>query len=164
MTLTLHGQRLQLLGERAIFWENEATLLVADCHFGKSAAFRSAGLAVPEGTTHDDLARLDTLVATTRAQRLLVVGDFFHAPTGYRAEVLAALAAWRRRHATVAVTLVRGNHDRALHRLPPDLALETVAGARAHAPFVFVHDPRTPRAPARTRVRRWPSADTCTPP
>ncbi|CAN5366364.1 hypothetical protein BH10PSE17_BH10PSE17_35830 [soil metagenome] len=45
------GERLELLPERAIWWPGERTLLIADVHFGKGAAFRALGVPVPRGTT-----------------------------------------------------------------------------------------------------------------
>ena len=43
------------LPERAAFWRDASTLLVADCHFGKTASFRRHGLPVPEGSTADEI-------------------------------------------------------------------------------------------------------------
>jgi uncharacterized protein len=82
VVIHLRGEPLHLLPERAAFIERTATLLVADPHFGKSASFRAAGLAVPGGTTAGSLARLDAALARTGARRLVFLGDFFHARTG----------------------------------------------------------------------------------
>ena len=41
------GERLVLLPEMAAYWERAGTLLVADPHFGKAAAFRAAGIPEP---------------------------------------------------------------------------------------------------------------------
>lgn len=139
--LRLGGQSLDLLPERAVFWRDRATVLVADCHFGKAASFRQHGVAVPEGDTRDDLARLDRVMAETAACRLLVVGDFFHSPQGYCPEVVQALLDWRRRHPALRVTLVPGNHDRALHRLPTGLALELAPEPHKLDGLTFIHDP-----------------------
>ena len=114
---------------------------MADCHFGKAASFRSHGLAVPEGGTGDDLARIDALIGGTNARRLVVVGDLFHAPSGYRPEVIDALVAWRSRHRGLRLTLVPGNHDRLLHRLPASLDLEMAGDPHVEGAFRFVHDP-----------------------
>lgn len=140
-SLRFGDQTLDLLPARAAFWREQGSLVVADCHFGKAASFRSHGLAVPEGGTADDLARLDSLIGRTGARRLIVVGDFFHAPSGYRPEVVDQLIAWRHRHDFLRLTLVPGNHDRSLHRLPTALGLEIVGDPHAEEPFRFVHDP-----------------------
>jgi DNA ligase-associated metallophosphoesterase len=141
LSLSLAGQTLDLFPDGAAWWREQGILILADCHFGKSASFRHHGVAVPEGGTVDDLERIDRLLARTGAGQLLVVGDFFHAPTGYSDEVMAWLMAWRERHADLRVTLVPGNHDRWLHRLPSRLALEIVPGVHQLGVMGFVHDP-----------------------
>ena len=141
LSLSLAGQTLDLFPDGAAWWREQGILMLADCHFGKSASFRHHGVAVPEGGTVDDLERIDRLLARTGAGQLLVVGDFFHAPTGYSDEVMAWLMAWRERHADLRVTLVPGNHDRWLHRLPSRLALEIVPGVHQLGVIGFVHDP-----------------------
>lgn len=159
LSLRLGGQTLDLLPERAAFWREQSALLVADCHFGKAASFRRHGLAVPEGGTADDLARLDTLVLRTGAQRLLVVGDFFHAPTGYGAAVIDALVEWRARNDQLHVALVPGNHDRLLHRLPASLRLDIVSDPFIEAGLCFVHDPAQVNDLERTGVGAEPGRE-----
>jgi DNA ligase-associated metallophosphoesterase len=105
---------LELLPQRAAWWPSERTLLVADLHLGKDAHFASAGCPVPAGEagpTGRTLSVLDEALCTTRAERLIVLGDLFHAGgPGYFAAI-DALAAWRGRWRTLGLTLVRGNHD-----------------------------------------------------
>ena len=76
------GERVSLLPERAAYWERTRTLLVADPHFGKAAAFRAAGVPVPRGTTTGSLTRLDAALARTGAARIVFLGDFLHAREG----------------------------------------------------------------------------------
>lgn len=113
-TLELGGLQLVLLGERAVHVPELATLLLADLHLGKGDAFRRAGIALPRGGTALDLARLDALIRSHRAERVIVLGDLIHGP-------LPADAHWREqwrtfldRHAGVGFAAVLGNHDRAL--------------------------------------------------
>jgi len=80
-----------------------ATLLVADLHLGKAATFRSQGIPVPEGSAQKDLARLALLVAATRARRLIVLGDLFHAKSGCTEHVFAEFTAARERFGGVDV-------------------------------------------------------------
>lgn len=40
MMVTLHGETMELLPERALHWPARHVLLIADIHFGKAAAFR----------------------------------------------------------------------------------------------------------------------------
>lgn len=103
--------RLWLLPQRAAWWPHSETLFVADVHLGKAAAFRAAGLAVPGGTTADNLQRISALVEALGARRLVVLGDWLHARTSLTPAVLQAVAAWRTRHKALACVPVRGNHD-----------------------------------------------------
>ena len=133
-----------LLPGRAAFLPASGTLLVADLHLGKAATFRSRGIPVPEGSAQKDLARLAVLVAATRARRLVVLGDLFHARSGCTADVFAEFTAARSRFAGTAVVLVAGNHDRSVGRLPAGLGIDSVLRTHDEPPFHFVHEPGTP--------------------
>jgi DNA ligase-associated metallophosphoesterase len=110
------GARLVPLPERALWLPEAALLLVADAHIGKAQSFRRLGVPVPEATTAGTLARLDAALARCAAagggvRGIVFLGDLLHAARGRGAATLAAVAAWRARHAGLALTLVRGNHD-----------------------------------------------------
>lgn len=116
------GTTLWLLPQRAVWWPAARTAFVADVHFGKAATFRRAGQPVPHGTTADNLARLDAVLAVTGAQHLVFLGDFLHARSGAADALWSQLLPWRERHAAVRMTLVRGNHD--LHAGDPPQTLD----------------------------------------
>jgi DNA ligase-associated metallophosphoesterase len=140
--VTIAGEPVQLMAERALFWEREQALVVADLHWGKAATFRAAGIALPPGTTTDDLARLDRALTRTRARRLFLLGDLFHAREGRRAaQTLAAVATWRASHPALDVLLVRGNHDRRAGDPPPDLGIAVVDAPHHVGPFALHHEP-----------------------
>jgi DNA ligase-associated metallophosphoesterase len=144
------GRHLSLLPERAAWLADAGLLLVADVHFGKAASFRRLGVPVPSGTTAANLARLDALLArlTGAAVRELVfLGDFLHAASGRAPATLAALQAWRERHADLAMTLVRGNHDDHAGDPPPELFITVVDEPWHHAGLALCHDPATPCPP-----------------
>lgn len=117
------GTALQLLPQRALWWPAAHMVLVADVHFGKAATFRRAGQPVPHGTTADNLARLDAVLAATGADHLVFLGDFLHARSGAADALWQQLLPWRQRHARVAMTLVRGNHDQHAGDPPAALAI-----------------------------------------
>lgn len=139
--MTVAGEELLLLGDRAACWPARATLLVADPHFGKAAAFRFAGLFVPKGTTAAALARLSQLLAATGAERIVFLGDFLHAREGRHEPMWAAITSWRQAHANVAMSLVRGNHDRHAGDPPGELGIEVVDGPMVEGPFALAHHP-----------------------
>ena len=78
--LDIAGERLILRADRSVYWPRTATLFVADTHFGKAGVFRRHGMGLPQGTTDADLARLGAAIAATEAARVVVLGDFVHAP------------------------------------------------------------------------------------
>jgi DNA ligase-associated metallophosphoesterase len=137
----LAGEHVELFAERALYWPRRRTLFVADVHLGKAAAFRAGGIPLPRGTTAGDLARLARLLAATRAERLVVLGDFLHARQGRTPAVERAFAAWRDRHRSLAITLVRGNHDAKAGDPPPAWRIEVVAEAHPLEPFLLCHEP-----------------------
>jgi DNA ligase-associated metallophosphoesterase len=104
-------ETLWLLPGRAAFWVRTSTLLVADAHLGKAAAFRRAGIPVPQGTTGNNLSRLSALVTKCSAERVVFLGDLVHDAAARRA-ASNAFVRWRAQHEALDVMLVRGNHDR----------------------------------------------------
>lgn len=136
------GETLALFPERAAFWERENTLLVADLHFGKAAAFRAGGIPVPGGTTADALRRLDDLISQTRATRIVFLGDFLHARAGRAPDTLRALPEWREQRYELDLVLVRGNHDHHAGDPGPELRMTCVDAPFVVPPFAFAHRPK----------------------
>lgn len=134
--LTVCGETLLLHPERAAIWRR--TVIVADTHFGKSSFFARHGIAVPKGSDDDDRARLTELIQASQAQRLIVVGDFLHAPLTPDSAEARDLDAWARALAPVRITVVAGNHDRGTGR--PSALIEWHEQELRDPPFRFVHD------------------------
>ncbi len=142
---TVHwaGEALHLLPAHALWWPAGETLFIADLHLGKAASYRAQGQPVPGGTTQDNLARLDALIATHRPRRLVCLGDFLHAASGRTPAVLRSLLDWRARHHHVAMTLVRGNHDDRAGDPPPEAGIEVVDEPWLLGPFACCHHPQS---------------------
>lgn len=138
---TLAGERVLLLAQKALYWPREKMLVVADIHFGKAAAFRALGVPVPRGTTSENLAALDALIAAQAVAHIVFLGDFLHAKAAHASATVAAMLAWRARHADLRLTLVRGNHD--AHAGDPSalLRIDIVDEPYLRAPFAFCHHP-----------------------
>ena len=142
LLLHLAGEQVRFLPERALFWPSACALVVADLHWGKAAAFRSAGIPIPGGATRRDLDRLDAAILRTGARRLIVLGDLFHARAGRVAtRTLAALRSWRAEREGLEIQLVRGNHDRHAGDPPPDLRVNSLDAPAFLPPFVLRHEP-----------------------
>lgn len=140
---TPKGPHVRLLPGRAVLLEGNdggsgPWLVVADVHLGKSATFRARGLAVPEGDTEQDLAGLLRLARRHSVARLVVNGDLFHAPAGITPELEAAVSGFSE-ELGVPLTLVTGNHDAKIRRLPA--GVESVPFLDFEGGIRLVHDP-----------------------
>lgn len=134
------GEHLVLLPDRAVWWPARRTLIASDLHLGKSQTLRAGGSAVPAGVLGETLGRLDRLIASTGAERLLVVGDLLHAGVGLTAELVERVASWRRAFGG-RVVVVPGNHDRALPRVAQAWGIEVAAELLAEDGLAFCHEP-----------------------
>lgn len=141
LSLTIADESLILSPERALFWERTQTLLAADLHWGKDAAFRAGSIPVPGGSLADDLSRLDTALARHPTQRLVLLGDLLHARESLAPDVIEAVARWRETWREIDIILVRGNHDRHVRALPEHWRMTEIRGELAESPFVLRHTP-----------------------
>lgn len=132
----LAGERLVARGDRTLYWPAAATLFVADLHLGKGASFRAGGVPIPTGSTIATLEALGVAVEASGAERLIVLGDLWHARTGRTPENREALAAWRQARPRLETLLVIGNHDRGA-----GWELQAVEEGHRLAPFVLRHHP-----------------------
>jgi DNA ligase-associated metallophosphoesterase len=135
------GETLWLLPQRATFWPARRTLLVADLHLGKPAAFRAAALPVPEATMDADLDRLSNALRRTRAERLVILGDLLHARSGQTPRTVEAVNRWRERHRDLTVVLVLGNHDKRCGPTPDEWRMQIAQELKQEPPFIWCHWP-----------------------
>jgi DNA ligase-associated metallophosphoesterase len=143
LDVILGGAHFTLLGGQAALWRERGWLVVADAHFGKAAVFRARGVPVPQGTTSDNLARLDALIAAHAPRGIVFLGDLFHAREAHAPATLARLADWRARHAALDLVLVEGNHDRHAGPPPARLGLRVEAEPWCVDGLAFCHHPQT---------------------
>ncbi len=141
VAVQLAGCELWLLADKAIWWPEQQALLIADLHLGKAATYRQLGQPVPHGTTAENFQRLDRLLERYACRRLIVLGDFLHARQAQNPVTLAALSEWRGRYPQLAITLIRGNHDRNAGDPPAALDIETVAEPLLLGPYAMQHEP-----------------------
>lgn len=99
-----------MLPGRALLWEEEQILLVADTHFGKTDTFRRGGIPVPDGADKQGMNELASLIRETKARRCIILGDFFHSVinAGW-----ISVKDWclHQKKMGLPVELVPGNHD-----------------------------------------------------
>lgn len=137
--VTIRGEDLWFHPERAVIWPARRTVIVADTHFGKSALFGHHGLAVPAGADQRDRERLNELVRSSGAERLVILGDFLHAPLRADSRDAQDLTEWVRGLQATEIRVIAGNHDRGPAqgwRMP----LEWQEPDLLEPPFRFTHD------------------------
>lgn len=139
---TINGVHLTLLARRAAYSKQHQTLFVADTHFGKDATFRHFGIPVPSGTCAGTLRKLSHLIETTSAQRLVILGDMFHARSSLSLEVCTSIDTFFQRHTSLAVSLVRGNHDDQVGRLPCHWPIEVIQRGSRIGRIALGHEPQ----------------------
>ncbi|MEB2871390.1 ligase-associated DNA damage response endonuclease PdeM [Pseudomonas rhizosphaerae] len=139
-SVQLAGVELWLLADKAIYWPERQTLLIADAHFGKAAAYRKLGQPVPQGTTTSNLQVIDRMLGKYPTQHLVFLGDFLHAPGSHSAGTLSTLAAWRTELPDLRITLIRGNHDKRAGDPPVELRFEVVTEPLEMGPFALQHE------------------------
>jgi DNA ligase-associated metallophosphoesterase len=142
LSLDLAGEPLWLLPQRAAYLPAHRTLLIADAHLGKAVSFRRLGVPVPEATTAGTLARLDEALAACAAERIVFLGDLLHSAQARAAATLAAVQAWRQRHAALDLVLVRGNHDRHAGDPPTDWGMQAVDEPLRLGGLALLHHPQ----------------------
>jgi len=76
--ILLSGHALTPVAAGALFWEAESTLIVADLHLEKGAAFASIGMLLPPYDTRVTLARLASIIKAFAPRRVVALGDSFH--------------------------------------------------------------------------------------
>lgn len=111
LTIRWKGEDLVLLPERAIYWPDQDSLLIADLHIAKGATLREAGIPVPPGSSQRTLDRLSKLIEHHRPAQILVLGDLFHGREAANPENLMLFETWKQ-SVNVPILLVAGNHDR----------------------------------------------------
>jgi DNA ligase-associated metallophosphoesterase len=140
LSLAIEGEELLLHPARALIWPRRRTVIVADTHFGKSAHFGRHGIAVPAGADEDDRERLNRLIAESDAKRLIILGDFLHAPLAEGSLDADALRTWiDGLDALVDVHVIAGNHDRGGSWTLPK-SLHWWQRSWVDPPFRFIHD------------------------
>jgi len=130
------NETLTLTNQRVLFWEAQQALILSDIHIGKTAHFQQHGIAVPDDILNKDLKRLQLLIENFNPQKLIVVGDLFHAAYNQNFEVFIQ---WMQQFDDLEKILIRGNHDRFSTRFYESLGFHTKK-QQTYNQLVFVHD------------------------
>jgi uncharacterized protein len=131
------GEHLVMSGERALFWESQSTLIIADLHVGKTGHFRKEGIGVPAAVYKDDLHRLLSQVLFFKAERLIIVGDLSHSVANRELDLFRK---WRKDFSSLEVHLTKGNHDILDNRWYEEADIMVHNTPLPLHPFLFAHD------------------------
>jgi DNA ligase-associated metallophosphoesterase len=108
LDITVSGHDFTLLPQKAVIWQSQKTLLLADVHAGKASHFRNNG--IPLSTDHllSDLNRIASILEEYQLEKIIFLGDLYHSSQNIENtlidEWLTSL--------DVEVELIIGNHDR----------------------------------------------------
>lgn len=137
MEITLKGERITLLPQRAVYWQRAEAIIIADVHWGKTAHFRKNGIAIPANTHDEDAKNLTDIVNEYTPKRLIIAGDLFHSKHNNEVD---SFAHWRDRFPNLTVELVEGNHDILAEEVYKRLGIITVKDRLELEPFTIIHD------------------------
>lgn len=138
--ITINGEEIVLLPERAVYWPARKTLLVADPHFGKATHFNKTGVWVPPNVVDADLFKLTTLLTNLSVERMVFLGDLFHST--YNSE-WDKFGRWITAQQCKEVHLIKGNHDILKPEFYSQYNLQVHHETMVDGPFAYVHEYET---------------------
>ncbi len=104
---------------RAAIHRPSATAVVSDLHLGYAEARRRGGESIPAPSVEELLLPLQSLLRGCEVRALVIAGDLFEA--GPDSAVTECLLAWLALSGVNRLTIVPGNHDRGLKKVPDAL-------------------------------------------
>lgn len=114
------------------------TLVIADLHIGIEYEFRRSGIRMPS-QTQGMLKRIDALLKTSKAKKLIILGDVKHKVPGLSWQEEREIPQFiNRLNKKVPVEIVPGNHDPGLKDLLPNITMHHNSGLRTGSIY-FLH-------------------------
>ncbi len=123
---------------RAIYWEEEQVLFLADLHLGKINHFRRAGIPVPIAASDANWDRLQSLLFDLKPNSVYFLGDLFHSEYNPEWEDLVQLT---QQFSNIRFQLIQGNHDILPTHCYQEAGLKVHAEGLAIGPFWLTHHP-----------------------
>ncbi len=93
---------------KAIFWQEQKTLLLADFHLGKASHFRKHGIAVPQQVMFSNYAKFTSILKSFPLKKVMFLGDLFHSDHNEEWEKFGSLL---KGFSKYQFSLISGNHD-----------------------------------------------------
>ncbi|WP_258099009.1 ligase-associated DNA damage response endonuclease PdeM [Marinoscillum pacificum] len=129
-------QEFVLDADRAIYWQEDKSLIVADLHLGKAGHFRKHGVPIPRQVHITDLQKMNSLINRYQPEKILFLGDLFHSDNN---EEWMDFIEWSNHHSGIQQLLIEGNHD----ILDEGSYLQTrmkVVDEYQNGPFLLTHE------------------------
>lgn len=133
---TFLNQDLVLLPEKAIYWEQQKALLIADLHLGKVGHFRKQGIAIPGEGAISDYEILSFIVNSYPTERIYVLGDLFHSEYNKELDIFSQ---WLDNYPSIKMILIKGNHDILPDSFYRKNNLAIIEEKLKVPPFIFSH-------------------------
>ncbi len=112
--ICIAGHDLVACRSGALYSDAGQTLVVADLHLGKGAAFAARGRMLPPYDTRETLARLAAVIDAFRPARIIALGDSLHDGRAGSRMLASDLAVLHGLQHGRTWTWVTGNHDPAI--------------------------------------------------
>ncbi len=135
LEIDFYGQTLRLFANGALCVKG--LWVISDVHIGRVMHLRKNGYAISAQAAYAGIDALDQFMQHHAPDKLLFLGDLFHAQPNSEWE---AFAHWRSQYGNVEMVLVEGNHDRHLSKFLGDLNLHCVNKWAVHG-LHFTHIP-----------------------
>ena len=136
-TVEFAGQQLLLTNLSALYMPEMKALVLADIHIGKSTHFQKYGIAIPNTIFKNDLKKLETLISHFNPQKIIVVGDMFHAENNSE---IQQFKDWKAKYSAIQFVLIKGNHDRYYHSIYKDLEVKIIQNELTLEDITFIHN------------------------
>lgn len=137
-TYDFGNETFWLLPHKALYWQKQHTLIIADLHFGKAAHFRKSGVPLPLCTGYKDLDMVQNLIQQFTVQRIIFLGDLLHSDYNISYQVFKN---WLLQNQSVQFDLVKGNHDIIDDSFWQQATVSIHQEALTIEHFVFAHHP-----------------------
>jgi DNA ligase-associated metallophosphoesterase len=135
--ILLAHHALKPLAAGAIYWEEQQTLIVADLHLEKGAAYAAKGRMLPPYDSRTTLRGLAALILNLSPSRVVALGDSFHTSEAATRLGLAEREEIAQLQAGREWFWITGNHD---PELPPSIG-GIVCAALTIAGVTLRHEP-----------------------
>lgn len=107
MEINFYGLPISLLPQKALWVKQEKLLVVADLHLGKAQYFQANGIPISANTHVQDLFNLQSLIELYNPNKVLFLGDLFHAGP----LAIADFEHFLDKNKRIQFLLTMGNHD-----------------------------------------------------